>query len=213
VNDPEFEMARDGTRDTPGFGSIAVLMPPGRYTVKLTAGSQSFTQPVDVLKDPNEAETLADIKASSDALLALQKDHRSAAEMLGTIENVRAQLESLGTEGAATADIRQQGDTLEHKFMAVEGQLLDLRMTGRGQDEVRYPVQAAGQISWLAGGISASDFAPTSQQHEVQGILTTKIRDTRAALDRLLRNDLASFNGMLKAKGLKTIDAGARVVF
>ena len=213
MNDPEFEMARDGTRDAPGFGTISVLMPPGRYTVKLTAAGQSFTQPVDVLKDPNQAETLADIKASSDAMLALQKDHKSAAEMLGTIESVRAQLESLGSESGATGDIRQQGDTLEHKFMAVEGQLLDLRMTGRGQDEVRYPVQAAGQINWLAGGIGASDFAPTSQQRDVQGILANKIRDTRSALDRLLRNDLASFNGLLKAKGLKTIDAAGRVVF
>ena len=28
-------------------------MPPGRYTVKLTVGGQSFTQPLEVLKDPN----------------------------------------------------------------------------------------------------------------------------------------------------------------
>jgi hypothetical protein len=97
--------------------------------------------------------------------------------------------------------------------MAVEGQLLDLRLTGRGQDEVRYPVQAAGQINWLAGGIGASDFAPTSQQRDVQGILAGKIRDTRSALDRLLQRDLASFNALLKAKGLKTVDAGQRVVF
>jgi photosystem II stability/assembly factor-like uncharacterized protein len=213
VNDAEFEMARDGTRDTPGFGSIAVLMPPGRYTVKLSAAGQSFTQPVEVLKDPNQAETVADIKASSDALLALQKDHKSAAEMLGTIENVRSQLESLGNGSGTPAEIRQQGDTLEQKFMTVESQLVDLRMTGRGQDEVRYPVQAAGQINWLAGGVGASDFAPTSQQREVQAILARKISDTRSALDRLLRNDLASFNGMLRAKGLKTIDAGGRVVF
>jgi hypothetical protein len=213
VNDPDFAMARDGTREAPGFGSIAVLMPPGRYTAKLTANGKSFTQPVEVLKDPNQAETLADIRASSDALLALQRDHKAAADMLGTIENVRAQIESLGNETAATADIRQAGDTLEHKFMTVESDILDLRLTGRGQDEVRYPVQAAGQISWLAGGIGASDFAPTSQQRDVQGLLATRIRNTRSALDGLLQRDLASFNGMLKARGMKTVDAGARVVF
>jgi hypothetical protein len=133
--------------------------------------------------------------------------------MLGTIENIRAQLQSLGGTSGVTADIRQAGDTLEHKFMAVEGQLVDLRLTGHGQDEVRYPVQAAGQISWLAGGIGASDFTPTSQQREVQGILAGKIRDTRSALDKLLQRDLASFNALLKGKGLKTIDAGGRVVF
>jgi hypothetical protein len=72
---------------------------------------------------------------------------------------------------------------------------------------------AAGQLSWLAGGVGASDFTPTSQQREVAGILNTKVRDTRSALDRLLQRDLAAFNGMLKAKGMKTIDPGAKVVF
>jgi hypothetical protein len=211
--DAEFEMSRDGTRETPGFGSIAVLMPPGRYTVKLTANGQSSTQPLDVLRDPNQAETVADIKASSDALLALQRDHKAAADMLGTIENVRAQLEALGNQSTAAADIRQAGDTLEHKFMTVESQLLDLRLTGRGQDEVRYPVQAAGQISWLASGIGASDFTPTSQQREVQGILAQRIRDTRSTLDRLLQRDLASFNTMLVSKGIKPVSAGTGVVF
>jgi photosystem II stability/assembly factor-like uncharacterized protein len=211
--DAEFQMARDGTRDAPGFGSIAVLMPPGRYTVKLTANGQTLTQSVDVLRDPNQAETLADIRAATDALIALQTDHKAAGEMIGTIENVRAQLQSLGAQSAAAPDIRQAGDTLEHKFMDVEGQLIDLRLSGRGQDEVRYPVRAAGQISWLANGIGASDFTPTSQQREVQTILARNVRDTRAALDRLLQRDLASFNGTLKAKGLKTIDPGARTVF
>ncbi|HEY7236999.1 MAG TPA: hypothetical protein VH539_22755 [Gemmatimonadaceae bacterium] len=213
VNDAEFEMARDGTRDAPGFGTISVLMPPGRYTAKLTANGQTLTQSFEVLRDPHQAESLADITAATDALLALQRDHKAAAEMLGTIENVRAQVESLGSESSATADIRQAGDTLEHKLMAVEGNIIDLRLTGRGQDEVRYPAMAAGQINWLAAGIGASDFTPTSQQREVQGILNAKVRDTRSALDRLLRTDLAAFNGLLKAKGLKTIDAGAKVVF
>ena len=212
-NDPEFQMARDGTRETPGFGSIAVLMPPGRYTVRLTANGQSLSQPLTVLKDPNQAETLADIRAATDALLALQNDHRTAAEMIGTIEHVRSQLQSLGSQGAAPPDIRQAGDTLERKFMSVEGQIVDLRLTGRGQDEVRYPVKEGGQISWLAGGIGASDFTPTSQQREVQVILDKQVRDTRMSLDGLLRNDLAAFNGLLKSRGLKTIDAGAATIF
>jgi hypothetical protein len=213
LNDSSFQMARDGTRDTPGFGTIAVLMPPGRYTVRLTANGQTLTQPLEVLRDPNQAETLADIRAATDAMLALQNDHRTAGEMIGTIEHVRAQLESLGNDSATPANIRQAGDTLERKLMAVEGQMVDLRLTGRGQDEVRYPVREAGQISWLAGGIGASDFTPTSQQREVQAILDKEVRDTRASLDRLLRTDLAGFNGMLKASGLKTIDAGAVTVF
>jgi photosystem II stability/assembly factor-like uncharacterized protein len=196
----EFTMNADGTRDAPGVGSISVLMPPGKYTVKLTAGGQTFTQPLEVRRDPNQAESLAEIRASADALLALQKEHASTIEMLNQIESVRAQVQALGS-----ADVRAAGDSLERKFMDVEGRIVDLRMTGRGQDEVRWPVQAGGQLSYLAGTIGASDFAPTSQQREVQTILVKNVRDTRAALDQLLRVDLPAFNALLRAKGLKII--------
>ena len=204
----EFTMNADGTRDAPGMGSISVLMPPGKYTVKLTASGQTFTQPLEVLRDPNQAETLADIRASANALLALQKDHAGAGEMLNQIERVRSQIQALGS-----ADVRAAGDSLEHKFMDVEGQLVDLRMTGRGQDEVRWPVQAAGQLNYLAGGIAASDFAPTTQQREVQGILARNVRATRGALDQLLAKDLPAFNSLLRAKGLKIITVETGVVF
>ena len=204
----EFTMNADGTRDAPGMGSISVLMPPGKYTVKLTASGQTFTQPLEVLRDPNQAETLADIRASANALLALQKDHAGAGEMLNQIERVRSQIQALGS-----ADVRAAGDSLEHKFMDVEGQLVDLRMTGRGQDEVRWPVQAAGQLNYLAGGIAASDFAPTTQQREVQGILARNVRATRGALDQLLAKDLPAFNSLLRAKGLKIITVETGVIF
>jgi len=204
----EFTMNADGTRDAPGMGSISVLMPPGKYTVKLTASGQTFTQPLEVLRDPNQAETLADIRASANALLALQKDHAGAGEMLNQIERVRSQIQALGS-----ADVRAAGDSLEHKFMDVEGQLVDLRMTGRGQDEVRWPVQAAGQLNYLAGGIAASDFAPTTQQREVQGILARNVRATRGALDQLLAKDLPAFNALLRAKGLKIITVETGVIF
>jgi hypothetical protein len=123
--------------------------------------------------------------------------------MLNTIENVRAQIESLN----APADVRAPADSVEKKFMAVEGNIVDLRMTGRGQDEVRYPVKLGGQLNYLAGGISASDFTPTAQQREVDQVLAKEVRDTRAALQAVIQNDLAKLNVLLRSKGLKTIDA------
>jgi hypothetical protein len=208
----EFAMNEDGTRDAAGVGTISVLMPPGRYTVRLTRSNKTLTQPLEVRRDPNQGEALADIKAATDAMLAIQKDHAASAQMIGQIESVRAQLQALGSNAQATADIKTQGDALERKFMDVEARLVDPRLTGHGQDEVRYPVKTAGQLSWLAGGVGASDYAPTAQQKEVAGILAAEVRSTRTALDELLRKDLAAFNGMLQQKGIKTIEAGG-VVF
>jgi hypothetical protein len=52
----------------------------------------------------------------------------------------------------------------------------------------------------------ASDFAPTDQQREVQQLLSKELADTRAALERIQQTDVAAFNQMLSAKGLKPID-------
>jgi hypothetical protein len=113
------------------------------------------------------------------------------------------------------ADVRAAGDSLDRKFIDVEQTIVDLRLTGHGQDEVRWPVKLGGQISYLAGGIGASDFAPTSQQRGVNDVLVKQMRETRRALEQLMNKDLTAFNAMLRAKGLKTIDVTlpAAVVF
>jgi hypothetical protein len=46
----------------------------------------------------------------------------------------------------------------------------------------------------------------------VDRVLAKQVKDTRAALQSAIQNDLAKLNTLLRPKGLKTIDAGA-VVF
>jgi photosystem II stability/assembly factor-like uncharacterized protein len=208
--DAEFTMDADGTRPAPGFGTLSVLMPPGRYMVRLTAAGKTMTQPLEVLKDPNETVTALDMAAAGDLLKKVQTDMTTSAEMLLTIESVRAQLDSLAAQiggNASMADVRMQGDSLGHKFVATEGNLIDLRMTGRGQDEVRYPAKLGAQLNYLAGGIAASDFAPAAQQQKVGQVLAKQVRDTHTALQGLINMDLAKFNTLLRSRGLKAIDA------
>ncbi|HEY2163595.1 MAG TPA: hypothetical protein VGH04_06385, partial [Gemmatimonadaceae bacterium] len=132
--DAEFTMDADGTRPAPGFGTLSVLMPPGRYTVRLTAAGKTMTQPLDVLKDPNETVAALDMTASTDLLKKVQADMTTSAEMLLSIESVRAQLDSLAAQiggNSSMADVRAQGDSLGRKFVVTEGTLIDVRMTGR----------------------------------------------------------------------------------
>jgi len=208
--DAEFTMDADGTRPAPGFGTLSVLMPPGRYTVRLTAAGKTMTQPLEVLKDPNETVTALDMTASAELLKKVQADMTTSADMLLAIESVRAQLDSLAAQiggNASMADVRAQGDSVGRKFVVVEGNLIDVRMTGRGQDEVRYPAKLGAQLNYLAGGIAASDFAPAAQQQKVGQVLAKQVRDTHAALQSLINTDLAKFNTLLRSRGLKTIDA------
>jgi hypothetical protein len=126
--------------------------------------------------------------------------------MLHSIEAVRSQIVTMNATASTPADVRAAGDSVDRKFIDVEQTIVDLRLTGRGQDEVRWPVQLGGQLSYLAGGIGASDFAPTAQQRSVNDILVKQMRDTRRALEQVMNKDLQAFNALLRARGLKTID-------
>lgn len=198
----EFRMDRDSTRNPPGIGRLSVLMPPGSYTVRLTVDGQTFSQPLEVRKDPNSGATEQDIRAANALLLDLQRDIDATARMLNTIEFARLQLQRLTTP----PDLRGAADSLEQKLIAVEQNIVDLRLSGRGQDEVRWPVMLGGRLGYLAGGIAASDFMPTAQQREVQQLLARQVVETRAALDRVMRTDVAAFNKMLAGRGLKPIE-------
>jgi hypothetical protein len=48
----EFEFDTSGTRPGTAGGPMSILMPPGRYSVRLTSGGVSLTQPLTVVLDP-----------------------------------------------------------------------------------------------------------------------------------------------------------------
>lgn len=212
---PEVRPGPDGTRQAPGIGRMSMLAPPGTYTVKLTAGNREFSQPLRVLKDPQSTGTEQDIAVQTDLLNTIQTDVNATVDMINQIEVVRAQLQQLGNLVAASADpntkasdeLRVAADSLEQKFKTVEWRLHELRLTGRGQDGVRWPIRLAGKLLYLQGGVSTSDFTPTTQQREVQQLLNREVQDVKRHLDQLMQRDLPAFNQMLRRRNIANIIA------
>jgi hypothetical protein len=205
----QFELGADGTRSAAGFGTISVVMPPGRYTVRLNVGGKSYSQPLEILRDPHSRAPLGETRAATNALLALQRDHAATGEMLTTVDRIRAQLAALRNQlgGDAGAELRSSSDSLDGKLVDLAHRIVDLRLTGRGQDGVRFPVRLAGQLAYLAATIAASEFAPTAQQREVAALLHKELLDTHEALRGFIAKDLAAFNAILRGRGLRAIDA------
>lgn len=194
----------------PGVGRWSVLVPPGDYTVTLTVGDQERTQPVTVLKDPGSGGSEQGIEAQMALAEDLYHDINAAAEAINTAELVRGQLATLkaflaGDSG--TADVRAQADSLDARFLAAEENLFQTRVTGRGQDLLRWPMKLAEQLLYLAGQVTSSDFAPTTQQREVHQLLHDQLTAARGQLDQAVRADLAAFNALLRQRNLQGIVA------
>ena len=164
---PEIKVGPDGTRNAPGAGRLSILMPPGSYTVKLSAAGQDLAQPLILKKDPNSGGTEADISEQTTMMLELRKDLETGAQMVNQIEFIRSQLLQLTS---ASTSLKSAADALDKKLIEIEGNLIQRRLTGQGQDTVRWPPKLLGKINYLAGGLASGDFAPTKQQREVHAV-------------------------------------------
>ncbi|HJP90471.1 MAG TPA: hypothetical protein VJ875_00855 [Pyrinomonadaceae bacterium] len=190
---PEIKVGPDGTRNAPGAGRISILMPPGTYTVKLSAGGQELSQPLIVKKDPNSGGTEADIAAQTSMMLELREDMEIGSRMVNQIESIRAQLLKLDS-GA----LKSAAEDLDKKLIEIEDELIQRKLTGQGQDTVRFPSKLLAKINYLAGGLASGDFGPTKQQREVHALLKQQLSGLRQRLDDVLNKDLPAFKGAIK---------------
>ena len=210
---PEIRVGAEGWRPVPEGGRMSLLVPPGSYTVKLSVDGQELSQPLTIKKDPNSGGGEADIQAQAAMLAELRKDLESAAEMVNQIEMIRGQLDSLRSlvpTSADSAPVRTAADDLDKKLTEVEDNLIQRRLTGTGQDGVRWPVRLMSKINYLASGLSGSDFGPTTQQREVHAQFKEQLSAHRKRLDEVMSKDLRAFNELLRSRSLGSVMTGTR---
>lgn len=199
---PEVRVGPEGFRSS--GGRMSLLMPPGEYTVRLTVGGKQFTQKLEVRKDPNSGGTDADIKEQMKTLVELRRSVDAAAEIVNEIELVRGQINGL-RQILENSEIMQPANEIDRKLMEVEQNLIELRLTGRGQDGVRWGSRLLGKFNYLANGLASADFRPTAQQLEVQKGLDDRLRKHRGELDALLDRDLKALNELMRGRGVPNI--------
>jgi hypothetical protein len=204
---PDSILAADNTRKFPTQASIAVLVPPGTYTVKLVAGGIERTAPLVVRKDPNTVGNDEDVAAQTKTMLSIRGNTNAVAKVINTAESVRAQLAAWRalTDKTADSEVKAAADALEKQLVDIEVRMVNLTATGRGQDFLRTPGQMIDKLTHLADVVSYADFAPTESQLQVDAQLTQEIAHDREQMDGVLARTLASFNAMLRDRQMGAI--------
>ena len=128
-----------------------------------------------------------------------------AAELVNRIEWIRRQLYDLKAvleEKGGEDEVVTAATELDEKLIGLEENLIQMKLTGTGQDGVRWPQMLVGKIAYLAGTVGVGDFPPTDQAREVHALLKGQLGSQRAAFDELLGTDVAAFNAMLGERDL-----------
>src|SRR5574341_695442 len=193
------------------IGRLSILQPPGTYTVKLSVGGREYARQLVVRKDPNTTGTEQDITQQVVLLGEIKQNTAQSAEMLNRIETIRWQLQNtarLASDGAR--DAKAAVDSLEQKFIDLEWKLHQIMVTGRGQEDIRYPHQLIQKLIYLAGGVATADFPPTTQAREVHRDLTERLRGYQARFEQLVNQDLPALNETLRRRNMPNVISDAR---
>jgi photosystem II stability/assembly factor-like uncharacterized protein len=206
---PDVPLGPEGWRKPPAVVRMSVLVRPGTYTATLAVGGEQFTQKLTVLKDPNTAGSESDIEAQTRVQTALYDEMNAVSNTVNQIESLRAQLGAFGKE-LGTDDslkpVRKAADDLEEKLQAIEGTLIQLKLTGRGQDDCRWSPMLLQKINYLFFQLDGNaDFPPSTQQKAVQEELKQRGDKAAQEFQQLVSKDLAAFNAMLRAKNIGNI--------
>ena len=137
---------------------------PGRYTVKLTVGGQSYTQPLTVRMDPRVKTPLAGLRQQFDLAQRIVAAWRKDSLALADVRAMRARLDTLKQQAGAGP----RADSLA----ALDARLAALAGAGGGRfggggrgGAGAGPTLASigGQLSGLYGIVEGTDAAPATQ--------------------------------------------------
>lgn len=192
---PWFPMSESRTRKNPNFGPHTYLVPPGNYTVHLVAGGQSFKSTINVIKDPHSEGTMADIKAQTDFIIKARKDMNKVAEMVNSLELARRQLLDLNDALKAKDDktMTKEISDMEKKLKDLENNLIQTKVSGNGQDAVRWPAKIGEKLDYLTNTAGTADFKPSDPHNEVYEVLKSNLNTQEAAYDKLMKEEFVNF--------------------
>ena len=98
-------------------------------------------------------------------------------------------------------------EEVDGTLISAEEKLIQMKRTGTGQDQIRWPTMVSGRIGYLIRNVATYDFPPNDQQREVQDMLETRMRDTLVEVRRAVE-DVRSLNETLAGQGVPQVLIG-----
>jgi hypothetical protein len=199
-----------GSTNDAGDVSVGPVVPSGTYTLRLSAGGETISQPLIVVPDPRSTAALENIKTQIDFLLDVRDRITAIATDAVRIRAIRTQLnlhnEQLA-EDPRTARLAELGEAASDDLRSVELALYN------PDAKVNYDILAGRQggaqlysrLGWLYRSSMSHDGPPTQGMQEVNAELTRLYEQSKAELERILEKDVGQLNSLAAELGVDYI--------
>jgi photosystem II stability/assembly factor-like uncharacterized protein len=188
-----------------GASTNGPQVPPGRYTIRLSADAVKLSQPMIVKRNPLITDVSdADMRSQFIMASRIRDKVTEANQAVIDIRNVKAQI--LDREKRVQdARLKETGDKLAANASDVEKDVYQVKNQS-GQDPLNFPIRVNNRLASLLSMVERGDGRPNNNVGEILGILSGELTGFTTALDKVWKTDLAAFNAELKRLGLTPVD-------
>ena len=168
-------------------GKLGPKAVPGNYKAILNVDGKEVTKSFTLLKDPNTAGTIKDIKAQFKFLMTIRETINENVALINKVEDLRFSLQN----DYETKDQEKAARDMDVRLYEIESHLFDVKLTGAREDAFRNPTKIYGRLSALGSDLTryGADFKPTNQQVEVYEVLSDRLKKQQAAFDVLMEDN------------------------
>ena len=212
-----FDLRATGIESFPGMvlwgaGTAGPALPPGNYTVRLTADGQEFKAPLRVQRSPLLPEVSdADLRAQYAFGKQVRDKTNDAQRAVIEIRRVKAQLDDRYKRASDDAQLKAKGETLRANAFAVEQNVYQVKNQS-GQDPLNFPIKVNNRLANLLSMAERGDGPPGTYMPEILSILTKELTGYQGTLEKVWKTDLSAVNAELARLKLPPLDPKCTVV-
>jgi len=169
------------------------LVLPGTYEVKLTAGGQTYSQPLEVKMDPRVRFVRNELESQLALELKISEASGRNYAAYEQVKELRSRLKDLA-KGPAGDPVAAAATSLDAKAAALEGSAFGFGGAARGASFSLLN----GVFSNLIGQVDSADLAPTEQQTQAFDEACKALHGVLQQWEDLKSKELPPFNKLLE---------------
>ena len=188
-----------------GVRTMAPVVPPGTYTVRLNADGEVRETEIEVVRHPwIEDVTDEDLQEQFAFGMRIRERVNEANSAVIAIRRVKSQLDDrLGTSDDAR--LAEAAAALRSAASEVEGSIYQVRNRSN-QDPLNFPIRVNNRLANLLSMSERGDGRPGSGMYEVFEIMVAELEGYTARLEEVWANELAAVNRELERLGVELVD-------
>ncbi|WP_109302742.1 glycosyl hydrolase [Aquimarina sp. AU474] len=170
---------------------------PGTYKVSLAVNKKEVAnQSFKIIADPRAEASAQEMQTQFDFITSVNKTVDKAHKSIKKIKKINTQLKAFSTQykdDPKTKELVEKAKELQKKFGDIEKALYQTKNKSN-QDPLNFPIKLTNKLGHLNSLVGMGDFGPTAQDIAVKNELVKKIDEQLGAFDKLISEEIKSFN-------------------